>query len=108
MSAAEAAVRDTDWRDWCRDENIRCRAMLRDALVQMGLGCDESFTNFVLVRFDSPQAAGACDAALKDAGIIVRRVGGYQLPEALRVTVGTEDDCRRVIDVVARFMGVRA
>jgi histidinol-phosphate aminotransferase len=108
MSAAEAAVRDTDWRDWCRDENIRCRAMLRDALVQMGLGCDESFTNFVLVRFDSPQAAGACDAALKDAGIIVRRVGGYQLPEALRITVGTEADCRRVLDVVARFMGVRA
>jgi histidinol-phosphate aminotransferase len=108
MSAAEAAVRDTDWRDWCRDENIRCRAMLRDALVQMGLGCDESFTNFVLVRFDSPQTAGACDAALKDAGIIVRRVGGYQLPEALRITVGTEADCRRVIDVVARFMGVRA
>lgn len=108
LSAAEAAVRDTDWRDWCRDENIRCRAMLRDALVQMGLACDESFTNFVLARFDSPDRAAACDAALKNAGIIVRRVGGYHLPEGLRITVGTEADCRRVIDVVARFTGVRA
>jgi len=107
LAAAEAAIRDTAWRDWCQAENARLRAMLRDAVVQMGLGCDESFTNFVLVRFPGPEQAAAADAAFKEAGIIVRRVAGYHLPEALRITVGTEADCRRVIAVLARFTGVR-
>lgn len=107
LATAEAAIRDTAWRDHCRDENLKNRAFLRNALLQMGLGCDESFTNFVLARFSGPEQAAACDAALKAEGIIVRKTGGYRLPEALRITIGTEDDCRRVVAVIARFMGVR-
>lgn len=105
LAAAEAAIRDTAWRDQCQAENLRCRAMLTDALRQMGLGVDESFTNFILARFDGPAQANAADAALKADGILVRKVAGYHLPEALRVTVGTEADCRRVIGVLGRFLG---
>ena len=108
LAAAEAAIRDTAWRDSCAAENARLRGFLADAVRQMGLGCDESFTNFVLVRFADPDRAGAADAAFRAAGILVRRVAGYGLPEALRITIGTEADCRRVIDVLARFTGTRA
>jgi histidinol-phosphate aminotransferase len=37
-------------------------------------------------------------------GLIVRQVGSYGLPEALRITVGDESACRRVAHVIARFM----
>ncbi len=107
LAAAEAAVLETDWRDHCRDENLRLRAGLRAALHEMDLGCDESFTNFVLARFESAESALACDAALRADGILVRRVDGYGLPAALRITVGTEDECERVIGSLARFRGLR-
>lgn len=107
MAAAEAAVRDIAYTRWCQDENARWRDWLRGALVQMGVGCDESFANFLLARFDSADEAAACDAALKAEGIIVRRTAGYHLPECLRITVGDEAACRRVVDVIARFKGVR-
>jgi histidinol-phosphate aminotransferase len=108
MAAAEAAIRDTGFTARCAADNDRLRRLLRDAFVQMGLGCDESFANFVLLRFADADEAGRADDALRAAGILVRRVTGYHLPEALRITVGTEDDCRRVIDVIARFRGGRA
>ena len=105
LAAAEAAIRDTAWRDWCTAENARLRGWMTERIRAMGLGCDESFTNFLLVRFASPDQAGAVDAAFRAEGIILRRVSGYGLPEALRITIGTEADCARVIDLLARFAG---
>ena len=72
-------------------------------MTDLGLGCDESFTNFVLARFDDEAEALAAEAALRADGILVRLVKGYGFPEALRITVGTEADCRRVVDVLRRF-----
>lgn len=104
MAAAEAAVRDTDFTTRCQTENARWRTWLRDALIGHGLHCDESHANFVLARFPSADMAEACDAALRADGIIVRRVGGYKLPQCLRITVGDEAGCRRVAHCIGQFM----
>ena len=105
LAAAEAAIRDTDWTAACRAENARLRTQMTHRLRQFGLAVDDSHANFVLPRFATPQDAAAADAALRAEGILVRRVAGYQLPEALRITVGLEDDCRRVLAVLGRFLG---
>lgn len=107
MAAAEAAIRDTGFRDRCADLNARMRDRLRNSLIQMGIGCDESFANFVLARFADPAEAEAADAALRDDGILVRRVAGYGLPDALRITLGDADGVTRVIDCLGRFMAER-
>tara|TARA_R110002073_G_scaffold1471_26_gene10325 strand:- start:1185 stop:2270 length:1086 start_codon:yes stop_codon:yes gene_type:complete len=107
MDAAEAAVRDTEYTGRCRRENAVWREWLRNGLVQAGVGCDVSHTNFLLARFDSPDEADAADAALRAAGILVRKVAGYKLPDCLRITVGDEQACRRILDVIARHKGVR-
>lgn len=107
LSAAAAAIRDTAFTAHCAAENARWREWMRNAFVQMGIGCDESFANFLLARFVSPEEAEAADAALREDGIIVRRVGGYGLPEALRITVGDEAGCRRVVGCLSRFMAGR-
>ena len=44
------------------------------------------------------------EAALRTDRILVRRVGGYGLPDALRITVGDEDGVTRVTDSLGRFM----
>jgi histidinol-phosphate aminotransferase len=103
LAAAEAAVRDTAYADHCRRENARWRTWLADALAELGVPSDVSLANFVLARFADPAEAQACDAYLKGEGLIVRQVAGYKLPHCLRITVGDESACRRVVHAVRQF-----
>lgn len=108
LAAAEAAVRDRAFVDRCIAENARLRDWLRAALAAAGVPCDASQANFLLARFADEAEAAACDRHLRAAGIIVRRVGGYGFPDCLRITIGTEADCRRVAAEVAAFKQVTA
>ncbi len=107
LVTAEAAVRDRAWTQKCRSENTRMRAWLAEALAEHGVVSDTSTANFILARFASADQAEACDEHLKSEGLIVRRVGGYNLPHCLRITVGDEAGCRRVAHAVGQFMGTR-
>ncbi|WP_104019591.1 histidinol-phosphate transaminase [Roseovarius nitratireducens] len=103
LAAAEAAVRETEWIVRCRDENTRLRGWLAGALAEQGVPSDPSHGNFILARFADRAEAEACDDYLKSCGLIVRRVGGYNLPDCLRITVGDEAACRRVAHAVGQF-----
>ena len=107
LDAAEAAVRDRDHVTRCRADNARMRAWLAEALAELGVPSDTSLANFVLARFADAVEADACDAYLRQQGLIVRRVAGYNLPHCLRITVGDESSCRRVAHAVAQWKGVR-
>ncbi|PHP27538.1 histidinol-phosphate transaminase [Limimaricola cinnabarinus] len=105
LMAAEAAIRDEGFTEHCRAETARLRVWMREKLLALGIACDESHANYVLARFADEAEAAACDAALRADGILVRRVGGYGFPEGLRITVGDEPGCSRVIDAITRFKG---
>ena len=104
LETAEAAVRDRVWAGFCATENARLRAWLAEELRTTGLAVDDPQANFVLARFASPERAAACEGHLRGRGILVRKVAGYNLPEALRITVGDEPSCRRVADAIRTFM----
>lgn len=108
LAAAEAAVRDTERVAWCRAENARNRTLLARGLGDLGVPSDPSEANFILARFRDRAEAEACDAHLRSRGIIVRRVAGYKLPAALRITVGDREACERVLEATAEFLKVRA
>jgi len=103
LAAAEAAVRDVAYVDHCRVENARMRTWMADALAEIGVPSDVSLANFILARFSSQAEAEACDTHLQSQGLIVRRVAGYKLPACLRITVGDESGCRRVVHAVRQF-----
>lgn len=103
LDAATAAVRDVEYADACRFENARWRGWLADRLAELGVPSDVSLANFVLARFGSAEEAEACDAFLQKRGLIVRRVANYNLPAALRMTVGDETSCRRLVAAVRDF-----
>ena len=50
-----------------------------------------------------PQQNAFVVERLKEAGIIVRQVGSYNLPHCLRITVGDESGCRRVAHAIKEF-----
>jgi histidinol-phosphate aminotransferase len=103
LAAAEAAVRDVAYIDHCRIENARWRTWMADALAEMGVPSDVSLANFILARFTSQDEVEACDNYLQSQGLLVRRVAGYKLPTGLRITVGDESGCRRVVHAVRQF-----
>ena len=105
LNAAEAAIKDTAYAAHCRKENARWRGWMADALAEIGVPSDVSCANFILARFKSQAEAEACDDYLKTQGLIVRRVAGYQLPTCLRITVGDESACRRVVHAIRQFKG---
>lgn len=108
LAAAETAVRDQAWVTRCRTENARHRAWLAGELSKLGVHSDVSSANFVLARFQNAAEADACEAQFRSDGILVRKTTGYKLPNALRITVGTEADCRRVVASVRKFRETQA
>jgi histidinol-phosphate aminotransferase len=107
LDTAEAAVRDQDFVNRCRADNARMRTWLAQALAELGIPSDTSLANFILARFASADEAEACDQFLQKQGLIVRRVASYKLPQCLRITVGDEAACRRVVHAIAQFKGVK-
>lgn len=105
LAAAEAAIKDVAYAEHCRVENARWRTWMADALAEIGVPSDVSCANFVLARFASQEEAETCDEYLKTQGLIVRRVAGYKLPTCLRITVGDESACRRVVHAIRQFKG---
>jgi len=105
QAAAVAALNDRAHFDRARSHNAAARARMADALTAAGLTVAPSQGNFVLARFPGgPAQAEAADAFLKAQGIIVRRMGGYGLPDSLRITVGLDEECAAATDALARFM----
>ena len=103
LGAAQAVVNDRDFATKCTADNGRLRVWLAEQLASLGVPSDPSFANFILARFADEDEAAACDAHLRAAGIIVRRVAAYNLPGCLRITVGDEDGCARVVKAIADF-----
>jgi histidinol-phosphate aminotransferase len=103
LAAGEAAMRDVEYTEKCREKNAEWRETMREQLIGMGIACDASQANFVLARFGSENEADAADKALSDAGLLVRAVKSYGLPECLRITVGKGADCKLVLHVLREF-----
>jgi histidinol-phosphate aminotransferase len=66
--------------------------------------------NFVLIHFPDSKGRTAkeADAFLTKRGLVLRRVGAYKLPNALRMTVGSEEANRLVVKALAEFLGKSA
>jgi histidinol-phosphate aminotransferase len=110
MAAGIAAIEDAAHIEAARAHNERWLAWLSDEIRKLGLVVTPSVANFVLIHF--PQTKGRtaadADAFLSRRGLILRRVAAYHLPHALRMTVGTEEANRLVVEALATFIGSTA
>lgn len=107
LATAEAAIKDVAYAEKCTADNARMRDWITKALNDIGVHTDQSYANFVLARFDNADTADGCDAYLKSQGLIVRKTAGYKIPNGLRITIGDEAACRRVVHAIANFLESR-
>ena len=110
MAAGIAAISDAAHIEASRAHNEKWLAWLVPELRKLGLQVTPSVANFVLIHFPAGKGRTAeeADAFLSRRGLILRRVAAYQLPNALRMTVGSEEANRLVIAALAEFLGSKA
>jgi histidinol-phosphate aminotransferase len=102
LAAGVAALRDQAAFDAARTHNDVWRPWLAEQLTRIGLTVTPSVANFLLVHFKDADAA---NAHLVRHGIITRPMAAYGLPQCLRISIGTEDECRAVVDTLAALVG---
>ena len=65
-------------------------------MLDLGLKIDQSFANFLLLRFESEKRANTIDFFLKEKGFILRKVSSYGLPKCLRLSIGNKEICEKL------------
>lgn len=101
--AAAAAIADTQWVEESRAHNRKWRAWLADemaALGNHGLRVVPSQANFLLILFEGKLRAETAYKGLMDAGYATRWLPGQGLPNALRITIGTEAQTRDIARLI--------
>jgi histidinol-phosphate aminotransferase len=94
QAGALAALDDTAHADKTRRINARGLKLYARAFRKMGLEFIPSAANFILVRVGDGQRVFG---ELQKLGIIVRPMGGYQLPEWVRISMGTPQENQRCL-----------
>lgn len=106
MAAGIAAIQDEEHVARAFAHNERWLAWLNKEIEALGLKVTPSVANFMMIHF--PETVGKtakdADAFLSSRGLILRRIDAYGLPHALRLTVGSEEANRLVVEALRDFM----
>ncbi|BET66255.1 histidinol-phosphate transaminase [Opitutales bacterium ASA1] len=101
LAAGEAALDDVDFVARSCASNTAGLAQLEAGFAELGLEFVPSVANFVTVKVG---AGAEVFARLQAAGVIVRPMGGYGMPEWVRVSVGTREQNDRLLAELARIL----
>lgn len=106
IAAGIAALEDRAWLATAVEHNEMWRARMAEAIMGFGLDVTPSAANFLLVHFGGANGHGApaADSFLQSRRIILRRVGEYGFPHALRMTIGTEEENLAVLAALQAFI----
>jgi histidinol-phosphate aminotransferase len=110
IAAGVAAIEDEAHLEAAVAHNLRELPELKARLEALGLTVTPSVGNFLLVHFPpkGKLTAQAADEHLSANGVVVRRMEGYGLPRALRVTVGETEANAALVAALAAFVRAAA
>lgn len=103
LVGAEAALADREHLARTVAANNHGLRALTEAVAALGLAYIPSVGNFLAVDVGGP-AAPVYEAMLR-AGVIVRPLGGYGMPQHLRITVGTAEQNARCVAALRGALG---
>lgn len=102
LKAAEIAIGDSDYLEEGLKLNADGMSYLISAFEEMSLSYIPSVGNFICVNVGD-NAMKVYDDLLYE-GVIVRPVANYEMPEYLRITIGTETENERFITALKKVL----
>lgn len=98
-AGAVAAIEDTTYFEHASQFVVTARQTLVQELQALGFDVLPSAANFVFARHPERDGAGLA-AALRERRVIVRHFKQPRIDQFLRITVGTESQCARLIEAL--------
>jgi histidinol-phosphate aminotransferase len=100
---ASAAMDDESYFEQTRRHVIASRDALSAGLAALGFSVLPSAANFVFARHASRDAAELA-IALRERSIIVRHFKAARIEQFLRITVGTDVQCRQLLEALKEIL----
>ncbi|NLN91694.1 MAG: histidinol-phosphate transaminase [Candidatus Hydrogenedens sp.] len=108
QEAALAAVQDQEYMHQSAERVRKTRKHLREQLLDLGFTVHPSQTNFLLAHWaGTPSAAEIFETLRRDHHILVRYFNHRRLDNALRITIGTDEECAALVHALQRIIGDR-
>ncbi|ANK87653.1 MULTISPECIES: histidinol-phosphate transaminase [unclassified Rhizobium] len=100
---ATAAIKDEAWFETCRRKIIASRENLVRQLEALSFQVLPSQANFIFARHESRSGA-ALLAELRERGVLVRRFDEPRISEFLRISIGTDEECARLMSALKEIL----
>ena len=103
QAAALAGILDDEHQSKTKRITDEGRAYFQAEFARLGLEFVPSFANFVLVKVGD---GNEVFRKMMDKGVIVRAMAAYKLPEWVRISIGTKEQCERCMLVLKEVLGL--
>ncbi|MGC4070705.1 MAG: histidinol-phosphate transaminase [Polyangiaceae bacterium] len=103
LVGAVAAFEDRDYFESCRRKVIASREWLVAALGELGFEVIPSAANFVFARHPARDAAEIAKG-LRDRAVIVRHFRAPRIDQHLRISIGTDEECRTLVEALRQVL----
>lgn len=107
QDAALAALGDKEFVLKARAYNDKWLKIFTDELLGSKINITDSHTNFVMLYFEGQdkveRAKGLAEYLAKE-NILISTLGGYDIPGAIRITIGREDTNIKCIKLIKEFL----
>ena len=98
LSTAEAAIQDNVWLNKEIKHVKKWNDKFYKEFEKLNIETNKSFTNFLLINFDKVKKnSSIIFRLLAGAGILVRKMDNYGIKNSLRVTIGKNEENKKLI-----------
>ena len=104
QAAAMAALQSDEFKDRSARLNVKNREILFNRMTEMGLKVVPSKANFLLFFPGAGVSIPDLNDRLMAEGVIIRPMAGFGVPDAMRVTVGTEEENTFFIETLKKVL----
>lgn len=102
LTCGVEAVKDKTYFEATVEKIVKTRERAKEELKKLGFNCTDSKANFLFVTHPEYKAAELLQA-LKDKDIFVRHWSAPRIENYLRITIGTEEEMNRLLDVLKAY-----
>ena len=107
LSAAEAAIKDNVWLNKELEHVKKWNDIFYKEFKKLNIETNKSFTNFLLINFDKVKKnSSIIFRLLAGAGILVRKMDNYGIKNSLRVTIGKNEENKKLILKLKKVINV--
>lgn len=106
-AAGIAALEDREFLHRTLETNARGMVFVTHALREMGVEVVASEANFAMTVWPSEEEANMVVETLLRSGVIVRPLQQFGAPNGIRITIGTDDDNRMLVEAMQKVAAER-